>query len=92
MKKNKLIEAFNDIIKHLYETMDDTIHSVADALEISKEKTFLISHFLLKNEVMTVSTEFGLNQRLRTGIVTELKLSFFSQTKLFSKSFDVAEP
>lgn len=38
MKKNKFIDAFNDIFKHLYETMDDTLHSVAEALEISKEK------------------------------------------------------
>jgi len=39
MNKNKFIDAFNDIITHLYETMDDTLHSVAEALEISKEKT-----------------------------------------------------
>lgn len=38
MKKNKFIDAFNDIFRHLYETMDDTLHSVAEALEISKEK------------------------------------------------------
>lgn len=38
MNKNKFIDAFNDIFRHLYETMDDTLHSVAEALEISKEK------------------------------------------------------
>ena len=54
MKKNKLIEAFNDIIKHLYETMDDTLHSVTDALEISKEKTAKNSE-LTKEEINKVS-------------------------------------
>lgn len=54
MKKNKLIEAFNDLIKHLYETMDDTIHSVADALEISKEKTAKNSE-LSKDELNKVT-------------------------------------
>jgi rubrerythrin len=38
MKKNKFIQAYNDIVKHLYETMDETLHSLAEALEISKEK------------------------------------------------------
>ncbi|MGR9088835.1 MAG: zinc ribbon-containing protein [Gammaproteobacteria bacterium] len=39
MNKNKLITAYNDIVRHLYETMDETIHTLAEALEISKEKT-----------------------------------------------------
>jgi rubrerythrin len=54
MKKNKLIEAFNDIIEHLYETMDDTLHSVAEALEISKEKTGKTSD-LTKEELNQVT-------------------------------------
>jgi len=39
MNKNKLIAAYSDFMKHLHETMEDTLHSFAEALEISKEKT-----------------------------------------------------
>jgi hypothetical protein len=39
MSENKLIKAYDDLMSHLYEAMDDTLHSVADALEIAKEKT-----------------------------------------------------
>jgi site-specific recombinase XerD len=39
MNKNKLVSAYLDLMNHLYETMDDTLHSFAEALEISKEKT-----------------------------------------------------
>ncbi|MGZ5044443.1 MAG: zinc ribbon-containing protein, partial [Methylobacter sp.] len=39
MNKNKLVSAYTDFMKHLHETMEDTLHSFAEALEISKEKT-----------------------------------------------------
>ncbi len=39
MNKNKLIAAYSNLMKHLHETMEDTLHSFAEALEISKEKT-----------------------------------------------------
>jgi len=39
MNKNKLIAAYSDFMKHLHETMEDTLHTFAEALEISKEKT-----------------------------------------------------
>ncbi len=39
MNKNKLIKAYSEFMQHLHETMEDTLHSFADALEISKEKT-----------------------------------------------------
>ncbi|MDI1231004.1 MAG: zinc ribbon-containing protein [Methylobacter sp.] len=39
MNKNKLVAAYTDFMKHLHETMEDTLHSFAEALEISKEKT-----------------------------------------------------
>lgn len=39
MNKNKWVAAYNDIVKHLYETMDEALHSLGEALEISKEKT-----------------------------------------------------
>ena len=39
MNKNKLIAAYSDFMTHLHETMEDTLHSFAEALEISKEKT-----------------------------------------------------
>ncbi len=39
MSDNKLIEAYNRLMEHMYEVMDDTLYSVADALEAAKEKT-----------------------------------------------------
>jgi len=39
MNKNKLIAAYSDFMKHLHETMEDTLHTFAEALEISREKT-----------------------------------------------------
>ncbi len=39
MNKNKLLSAYTDFMKHLHEAMEDTLHSFAEALEISKEKT-----------------------------------------------------
>jgi len=39
MSENKLIKAYDDLMTHLYEAMDDTLHTVAEALEIAKEKT-----------------------------------------------------
>lgn len=39
MEKNKLIKAYSELLQHLHETMEETLHSFADALEISKHKT-----------------------------------------------------
>jgi len=39
MGENKLIKAYNNLMEHLYEVMDDGIHSLAEALEKAKEKT-----------------------------------------------------
>ncbi len=39
MSDNKFVKAYDELMEHLYEIMDDTLHSVADALEIAKEKT-----------------------------------------------------
>jgi len=39
MSDKKFIDAYNDLMASLYETMDDTLHSVADAMEMAKEKT-----------------------------------------------------
>ena len=38
-ENNKLIEAYNNLMRHLYEVMDDGIHSIADAFDKAKEKT-----------------------------------------------------
>jgi len=38
MNKNKLIAAYSEFVTHLHETMEDTLHSFAEALEISKDK------------------------------------------------------
>lgn len=42
MSENKFIKAYDDLMGHLYEAMDDTLHSVADALEIAKQKTLAL--------------------------------------------------
>ena len=39
MGENKQTKAYDDLMGHLYEAMDNTLHSIADALEIAKEKT-----------------------------------------------------
>lgn len=39
MNKDKLIKAYGEFMQHLHETMEDTLHTFADALEISREKT-----------------------------------------------------
>jgi len=39
MNNNKLIAAYADFMMHLHETMEDTLHTFAEALEISKRKT-----------------------------------------------------
>ncbi len=39
MSDKKFIEAYDDLMGYLYEIMDDTLHSVADALDLAKEKT-----------------------------------------------------
>lgn len=39
MSDDKFVEAYDNLMAHLYEIMDDTLHSVADALEIAKKKT-----------------------------------------------------
>ena len=54
MKKNKLIAAYSDFMTHLHETMEDTLHSFAEALEISKEKTSQSSD-LSKEDVDKIS-------------------------------------
>ncbi len=39
MSNDKFVEAYDNLMSHLYETMDDTLHSVADSLELAKKKT-----------------------------------------------------
>jgi Zinc-ribbon containing domain len=38
MAKNKFVTAYTDLMEHLYIAMDNTLHSMADALEIAKGK------------------------------------------------------
>ncbi len=38
MSENKFIQAYDNLMAHLYEIMDDGIHSMADAVELAKEK------------------------------------------------------
>lgn len=39
MSENKLIKAYDELISHLYEALDGTLHSIGEALDIAKEKT-----------------------------------------------------
>ncbi|MCK5889277.1 MAG: zinc ribbon-containing protein [Methylococcales bacterium] len=39
MSDDKFTDAYDSLMEHLYEIMDDTLHSIADGLEIAKEKT-----------------------------------------------------
>jgi len=55
MNKNKLIAAYTDLVEHLYEAMDDTLHSFAEALEISKDKLSKVSD-LTNEELDKVSS------------------------------------
>ena len=43
MNKNKLINAYTHLMEHLYEAMDDTLHSCAEAMDIAKEKFSKVS-------------------------------------------------
>lgn len=39
MSDNKFVEAYDNLMGHLYEIADNTLHSVTDALELAKKKT-----------------------------------------------------
>lgn len=39
MSENKFIKAYDELMGHLYEIMDDGIHTLAHGIEIAKEKT-----------------------------------------------------
>ncbi len=38
MSDNKFIKAYDDLMGHLYEIMDDGLHSLANGIEKAKEK------------------------------------------------------
>jgi hypothetical protein len=54
MNKDKLIAAYSQLLNHWNETMDETLHSLAEALEHAKEKTHQSSD-LTHDEVNQVS-------------------------------------
>ncbi|MGZ4959668.1 MAG: zinc ribbon-containing protein [Methylomonas sp.] len=39
MGENKLIKLYDDLMNHLYEALDGTLHTIAEAMDIAKEKT-----------------------------------------------------
>ncbi|MDD2722712.1 MAG: zinc ribbon-containing protein [Methylovulum sp.] len=43
MNKNKLINAYLELMGHLYEAMDDTLHSSAEAMDVAKGKLSKVS-------------------------------------------------
>jgi RNA polymerase-binding transcription factor DksA len=38
MDKNKLLDAYTSLMEHLYEAMDNTLHTIADGLDEAKHK------------------------------------------------------
>ena len=48
MDKNKFADAYTGLMEQLYKTMDDTLHSLADALVIAKEKFSKVSDLTLE--------------------------------------------
>lgn len=38
MNENKLSKAYNDFMQYMYEATDDTLHTMADKLNVAKEK------------------------------------------------------
>lgn len=39
MSENKLIKAYDELMGHLYDALDGTLHSIGEAMDIAKEKT-----------------------------------------------------
>lgn len=54
MAKNKFVTAYTDLMEHLYLAMDNTLHSMADALEIAKDNIHQAGN-LTKDEVNKIS-------------------------------------
>jgi site-specific recombinase XerD len=55
MNKNKLLDAYLDLMGHLYEAMDDTLHSFADALTAVQHKMLHNGSTLTHEEFATVA-------------------------------------
>ncbi|MCK5729164.1 MAG: zinc ribbon-containing protein [Methylococcales bacterium] len=53
-RNDNLTAAYNNLIEYLYEAMDDTLHSTAEALEIAKEKVHELGG-LTQEEVYHIS-------------------------------------
>lgn len=54
MNNKQFVKTYNNLMWHLYEIMDGTLHSVADALEIAKEKTSMLGG-LTQDEINQVA-------------------------------------
>ncbi|SJM94244.1 zinc ribbon-containing protein [Crenothrix polyspora] len=54
MDKNKLVDAYTHLMEHLYEVMDNTLHGLADGLEVAKDKVHEAST-LTREEIDKVS-------------------------------------
>ncbi|MEQ1529453.1 MAG: zinc ribbon-containing protein [Methylococcales bacterium] len=54
MNKNKFVNAYTELMEHLYIAMDDTLHSLADALDIGKQKLRDVGN-LTEDEIDKVS-------------------------------------
>ncbi len=54
MSDDKFVEAYDDLMSYMYEFMDDTLHSCADALELAEKKAIEISD-MTQDEINHVS-------------------------------------
>ncbi len=54
MSNDKFVQAYDQLMGHLYELMDDTIHNVADVMDLAKEKTSELGG-LTQEEISQVS-------------------------------------
>ena len=53
-KSKQLPDAYDYLLAFLYEAMDDTLHSVADALEVAKQKTHELGLYT-QEEINTIA-------------------------------------
>ena len=54
-RNDNLTEAYNNLIEYLYEAMDDTLHSTAEAIEIAKKKVHELGG-LTQEEISHIGT------------------------------------
>lgn len=65
MSEQKQTDLYDELMVHLYEAMDDTLHSVADAMQLAKNKVAQIGHH--SQEEINRIADFVLRDVLHAG-------------------------